>query len=85
MPTRTWVAPNAIAVAKSALIPIESSFKPLRAAILAVSAKCGAGGSSNGGRHIKPAISSPWVSRQVLMNASAFSGSTPAFCGSPRC
>ena len=35
-PTRTWVAPNAIAVAKSALIPMESSFSPLRAAILAV-------------------------------------------------
>ena len=56
VPTRTWVAPNAIAVAKSALIPIDSSFRPLRAAILAASAKCGAGASSNGGMHIRPAI-----------------------------
>ena len=82
VPTRTWVAPNAIAVAKSALIPIESSLRPLRAAILAVSAKCGAGASSNGGMHIRPAISRPCVSRQVRMNASASCGSTPAFCGS---
>ena len=32
---------------------------PLRAAILASSAKCGEGGSSAGGMHISPSISSP--------------------------
>ena len=56
LPTRTWVAPSAIAVAKSALIPIDSNFKPLRFAILAVSAKCGPGASSSGGMHISPEI-----------------------------
>ena len=45
VPTRTWVAPNAIAMAKSALIPIDSNLSPLRLAIFAVSAKCGAGAS----------------------------------------
>src|SRR4030088_3559172 len=44
-PTRTWVAPNWIAVTKSALMPIDRCFRPLRAAIFAVSAKCGAGAS----------------------------------------
>jgi len=33
------VAPNWIAVAKSALMPMDKFFNPLRAAILAVSAK----------------------------------------------
>jgi hypothetical protein len=42
-PTRTCVAPNLTAMAKSALMPIERFFSPLRAAIFAVSAKCGAG------------------------------------------
>ena len=59
LPTRTWVAPSMIAVAKSALMPIERLVNPLRAAILAVSAKCAAGGSSTGGMHIKPEIVSP--------------------------
>src|SRR5262245_2012051 len=39
VPIRTWVAPSAIAAAKSALIPIERSLRPLRFAIFAVSAK----------------------------------------------
>ena len=39
---------------KSALIPIDSRFISLRRAILAISAKCGAGASSNGGMHIRP-------------------------------
>ena len=56
MPTRTWVAPNAIAVAKSALMPMERSASPLRRAIWAVSAKCGAGASSSGGMHMRPEI-----------------------------
>ena len=34
-------------------MPIDRFFSPLRAAILAVSAKCGAGASSTGGMHIK--------------------------------
>src|SRR5438270_4960887 len=58
-PTRTWVAPNWIAVAKSALMPIERFCSLLRAAILAVSAKCGAGASLIGGMHIKPEICRP--------------------------
>ena len=37
-------------------MPIERFFNPLRAAILAVSAKCGAGGSLTGGMHISPEI-----------------------------
>ena len=52
---------TAIAIAKSALMPIDSCFSPLRAAILAVSAKCGAGASSTGGMHIKPEIVEPVV------------------------
>ena len=82
VPTRTWVAPNAIAMGKSALMPMESRQRPLRRAILAVSAKCGAGASSAGGMHISPAISKPCRSRQVAMKASVSSGSTPDFCGS---
>src|SRR5471030_1835114 len=81
-PTRTWVAPNWIAVAKSALMPMDRFFKPLRAAIFAVSAKCGAGASSTGGMHIRPEIVRPKLSRQLAMNASASDGATPAFCGS---
>ena len=49
-PTRTEVAPKAIAVSKSPLIPIDRRLQAVAAAILARSAKCGAGGSSCG-RH----------------------------------
>ena len=82
LPTRTWVAPSWIAVAKSALMPIDNSLSPLRRAILAVSAKCGAGASSSGGMHISPEIVSPYLSRHRPRNASASCGSTPAFCAS---
>ena len=58
-PTRIWVAPNWIAMAKSALIPIDNCFSPLRAAIFAVNAKCGAGASLAGGMHISPEITRP--------------------------
>src|SRR5882724_7983465 len=64
-PTRMCVAPNWIAVAKSALMPIDRLFSPLRAAIFAVSAKCGAGASSTGGMHIRPEIGKPYFSRQL--------------------
>ena len=40
-------------------MPIDSNFSPLRRAILAVSAKCGAGASSCGGMHIRPEIIEP--------------------------
>src|ERR1700709_1392304 len=73
-PTRTCVAPNWIAIAKSALMPIDRFVSPLRAAILAVSAKCGAGASLTGGMHINPEITRPYVSRQAAMNASASPG-----------
>ena len=49
LPTRTWLAPNCTAISKSALMPMLSLASPLRAAILASSAKCGAGSSSSGG------------------------------------
>ena len=52
-------------------MPIERFFNPLRAAILAVSAKCGAGASLTGGMHISPEIGRPYFSRQLAMNASA--------------
>ena len=39
--------------------PSTAACRPLRAAILAVSAKCGAGASSAGGMHISPSIASP--------------------------
>src|SRR3954463_12992400 len=81
-PTRTWVAPNWIAVAKSALMPIDRFFNPLRVAILAVSAKCGPGASLTGGMHIRPEITRRYLSRQLAMKASASPGATPAFCGS---
>ena len=42
-PTRTLVAPKAMAVSKSPLMPMESFASPLRAAILASRAKCGPG------------------------------------------
>src|SRR5262249_42121971 len=58
-PTRTCVAPNITAVSKSPLIPIDSFASPLRAAILAKSAKCGPAGSSAGGMHIRPSGSKP--------------------------
>src|SRR5690348_13422162 len=63
-------------------MPIDRSVSPLRAAILAVSAKCGAGGSSNGGMHIRPEMVRPWLSRHSRRKASAASGRIPAFCGS---
>src|SRR3984893_17268501 len=66
-PTRTCVAPNWMAIAKSALMPIDRCFKPLRAAIFAVSAKCGAGASLTGGMHIRPEIAKPYFSRQAAM------------------
>ncbi len=47
-------------------MPIDSSFRPLRAAILAVSAKCGAGASSAGGMHISPSIVEPVVVAAAL-------------------
>jgi len=50
------------------------------AAILAVSAKCGAGASLTGGMHISPEIGRPYFSRQLAMKASASDGATPAFC-----
>src|SRR5947208_14992185 len=78
-PTRTWVAPNWIAVAKSALMPIDNCLRPLRAAILAVRAKCGAGASSTGGMHISPDIGKLYLSRHAAMNASASAGLIPAF------
>src|SRR5262249_40432279 len=79
LPTRIWVAPSAIAVGKSALIPIERSDRPLRLAILAVSAKCGPGASSSGGKHMSPDILSPYWSRHAARNASASCGRIPAF------
>ena len=60
VPTRTWVAPNAIAIVKVGAHPHRQQLQArCGAAILAVSAKCGAGGSSAGGMHIRPAIASP--------------------------
>src|SRR5258705_273932 len=53
-----------MAIAKSALMPIDRPFSPLRSAIFAVSAKCGAGASSTGGMHIRPEIGKPYFSRQ---------------------
>ena len=53
-PTRTEVAPKAIAVSKSALMPIDSSLRPFRSAIFFRSAKWGKAGSSAGGMHINP-------------------------------
>ena len=41
LPTRTWVAPSAIAVSKSALIPIDSPESPLACAIDRSRRKCG--------------------------------------------
>src|SRR6185436_8081082 len=65
VPTRTCVAPSAMAVVKSALMRLDSSSRPLRLAILAVSAKCGHGASSSGGMHIRPEIFSPYWSRHA--------------------
>src|ERR1700680_3146795 len=81
-PTRTCVAPSWIATEKSALMPIDRFFNPLRAAILAVSAKCGAGASLTGGMHINPEIGRGYFSRQLAIKLSASDGATPAFCGS---
>src|ERR1700686_2826444 len=80
-PTRTCVAPSWIATEKSALMPIDRFFKPLRAAIFAVSAKCGAGASLTGGMHINPETARPYFPRQLAMKASACAGRTPAFRG----
>jgi hypothetical protein len=41
LPTLTWVAPSWMASSKSALMPMESTAIPLRAAIRFSSAKCG--------------------------------------------
>ena len=76
------VAPKAIAVSKSLLIPIDSEARPRRFAILARRAKCGAGASSTGGMHIRPSMARPWTSRQRATKASVSSGRMPAFCGS---
>ena len=73
-PTRTWVAPMAIAVSKSALMPIDSDARPSRSAILASRAKCGAATSSSGGMHISPTMSSPCSVRQRSTKSSASSG-----------
>src|SRR5260370_20113271 len=82
VPTRTWVAPNSMARAKSALMPMDNSASPLRAAIFASKPKCGAGGSSSGGMHINPSTASPYSPRQRRTKTSTASGKTPAFCGS---
>src|SRR6202158_6133134 len=78
-PTRTCVAPIWIAMAKSALMPIDRFFNPLRAAIFAVSAKCGAGASSTGGMHIRPETGKTYFSRQLAMKGSALRRATPGF------
>ena len=80
-PTRTWVAPQAIAVSKSSLMPMERPARPWRPASSASRRKWGSGSSSTGGIVISPKTgrSRP---RQVASRASSPSGSTPAFCGS---
>ena len=72
----------AMASAKSPLMPMESRSRPLRAAIARSRAKWGRGSSSAGGMHMRPAMASPWTSRQSRRKASAASGAIPAFCGS---
>src|SRR3712207_3214974 len=59
LPRRTWVAPSWMAASKSALIPMDSAFRPLRSAMVLRSAKCGDGGSSAGGMHMRPSTSKP--------------------------
>ena len=54
--TRTWVAPQAIAVSKSSLMPIDSPRRPWRAARSRSSSKCGAGSAAAGGIAIRPSI-----------------------------
>ena len=77
-----WVAPNSIAISKSPLMPMLRCARPLRLAILANSAKCGAGSSPSGGTHIRPVTGSLSSSRQSVMKRSASAGAIPAFCGS---
>ena len=45
--------------AQTVRLGMDNNLSPLRCAIFAVSAKCGAGGSSAGGMHISPAMASP--------------------------
>ena len=63
-------------------MPIDSVDRPLRFAIVASRAKCGEGGSSAGGMHIRPLTCRPQRSRQAARKASASRGGMPAFCGS---
>src|SRR5207248_217786 len=54
LPTRTQVAPQAMAISKSADMPIEAVVNPWRAAHSASQMKCDRGSSSWGGTHISP-------------------------------
>ena len=55
-PTRTWVAPQAIAASKSSLMPIDRPVSPWSAASPARRSKCGTGSSATGGIAINPKI-----------------------------
>ena len=80
-PTRTCVAPNDIALAKSPDIPMESCVKSFCLASFAKSAKCRLASSSTGGMHIKP-ITGRSNDRHSATKVSTSLGEIPAFCGS---
>src|SRR5260370_17381299 len=77
VPTRTWVAPNSMSTAKSALMPMDNSASPLRAAIFASKPKCGAGGSSSGGVPINPPTPRPYSPRHPRAKTSPPPGPAP--------
>lgn len=58
-PTRTEVAPKAIAFSKSPDMPMDNFPSPDRRASFSSKAKCGPGFSSAGGMHISPSRDSP--------------------------
>ena len=82
LPTRTWVAPNRIATSKSALMPIDSSARPLRRRDL------GEEREMRRGRLVGRRDAHQAVDGEAVFVAAGgeegvgFAGSTPAFCGS---
>ena len=82
MPTRTIVAPAAIASAKSLLMPIDSVPSPSAAASFASLSKNGRGGAPSGGMHISPSHRTDERAANARTSAGTSASAQPLFCGS---
>src|SRR5205823_11849893 len=83
VPTRTIVAPAAIASTKSLDMPIDSSRSPAAAASCARLSKNGRGGTPSGGMHIKPSHRTCGRAANARTSAGTSVIAQPLFCVSP--